>query len=32
MKEFVTDTQQKVIDSVEVGIENAVENIDLNRS
>lgn len=32
MKEFVTDTQQKVIDSVEVGIENAVENIDLDRS
>lgn len=32
MKEFVTDTQQKVINSVEVGIENAVENIDLNRS
>lgn len=32
VKEFVTDTQQKVIDSVEVGIENAVENIDLDRS
>lgn len=32
MKEFVTDTQQKVIDSVEIGIENAVENIDLDRS
>ena len=32
MKEFVTDTQQKVTDSVEVGIENAVENIDLDRS